>query len=278
LRVASARVRASLAAILVAVLSVLLLPGASMAAAPGIDRFMAAIAKVESGGDYYAQNPTSGAYGKYQIMPSNWPAWAGIYLGDANAKPTPQNQEIVARGKFQDLYEWLDSWRQVAYWWLTGRDGRNVSPWSSTATTYVNKVMTYYDASGDTQGSVTVRKLIGDASSLVRYTGRWNMASHGGYIGGKVHYSTARGASATLTFTGRTVAWYGPTGPTRGRAKVLIDGTAVATVDLRASAFHPKELVFSKRFATTGKHTLTIVVLATAGRPNVSVDAFVVRG
>ena len=278
MRVVSARARATLAASLVAVLSILLLPGASIAAAPNIDRFMAAVAKVESGGNYYAENPVSGAYGKYQIRPSNWPAWAETYLGDRTAKPTPRNQEIVARGKFQDLYEWLGSWRQVAYWWLTGRDGRKVSPWSSTATTYVNKVMSYYYASGDTAGSITDRKVIGDGYASVHYSGRWNMASHTGYIGGRVHYSTARGATASLAFTGRTIAWYGPTGPTRGRAKVLIDGKAVATVNLRASTFHPKEIVFSKRFATTGKHTITIEVLATAGRPNVSIDAFVVRG
>lgn len=278
MRVVSARARATLAASLVAVLTILLLPGASSAAAPNIDRFMAAVAKVESGGAYDAENPVSGAYGKYQILPSNWPAWAETYLGDRTATPTPQNQEIVARGKFQDLYEWLGAWRQVAYWWLTGRDGRKVSPWSSTATTYVNKVMTYYYASGDTQGTISDRKVIGDGSASIHYNGRWNMASHSGYVGGKVHYSTSRGATASLTFTGRSITWYGPTGPTRGRAKVLIDGTAVATVDLRASTFHPKELVFSKRFATTGKHTITIVVLATAGRPNVSIDAFVVRG
>jgi hypothetical protein len=269
--------RASLAATQVAVLFILLLPGASMAAAPGIDRFMAAVAKVESGGDYYAVNPNSGAYGKYQILPSNWPSWADKYLGSSSAKPTPQNQEIVARGKFQDLYEWLGAWRQVAYWWLTGRDGRTVSPWSSSATTYVNKVMTYYYASGDTAGSISDRKLVGDGYASVHYAGRWSLAAHPGYVGAKVHYSTARGATASLTFTGRTIAWYGPTGPTRGRARVLIDGRAVATVDLRASTFHPKELVYSKRFATTGRHTITIVVLATAGRPNVSIDAFVVR-
>jgi hypothetical protein len=41
---------------------------------PGLAKFMNAIAKVESGGRYTAQNTSSGAYGKYQIMPSNWPA------------------------------------------------------------------------------------------------------------------------------------------------------------------------------------------------------------
>ena len=70
---------------------------------------MNAIGKVESGGDYTAQNASSGAYGKYQIMPSNWPAWARQYLGNAHAKPTPANQERVAAGKFRSLYDWLGS-------------------------------------------------------------------------------------------------------------------------------------------------------------------------
>ena len=53
-------------------------------------------------------------------MPSNWPSWAQRYLGNANAKQTPANQEKVAAGKFRSLYRGLDSWRRVAYWWLTG--------------------------------------------------------------------------------------------------------------------------------------------------------------
>ena len=40
----------------------------------GLRTFMEALATVESGGRYTARNPTSGAYGRYQIMPSNWPS------------------------------------------------------------------------------------------------------------------------------------------------------------------------------------------------------------
>ena len=63
---------------------------------PGLARFMYAMGRVESGGNYYARNATSGAYGKYQIMPASWRAWAGRYLGNSYAKQTPRNQEIVA--------------------------------------------------------------------------------------------------------------------------------------------------------------------------------------
>ena len=50
---------------------------------PGINRFLYALGQVESGGSYTARNPSSGAYGKYQIMPSNWPAWAKLYVGSS---------------------------------------------------------------------------------------------------------------------------------------------------------------------------------------------------
>jgi hypothetical protein len=53
------------------------------------------IAGQESGGDYGATNPQSGAYGKYQIMPQNWPQWSKEAGLGANAPMTPTNQEIV---------------------------------------------------------------------------------------------------------------------------------------------------------------------------------------
>ncbi len=113
-----------------------------------LTRFKYAVATVESNGRYTARNPQSGAYGKYQIMPFNWPAWAERYLGDARARPTPANQERVASGKFTSLYEWLRSWRRVAYWWLTG-SSKPESGWSSFARGYVEKVMAIYSGSAD---------------------------------------------------------------------------------------------------------------------------------
>ncbi len=109
---------------------------------PGLDRFMVAVARVESGGNHKAVNKTSGAYGKYQIMPDNWRAWARRYLGNANAKPTAANQEKVARAKMKSLYAWLGSWQRVSYWWLTGSS--RTSAWSRAATSYVSRVMAYF--------------------------------------------------------------------------------------------------------------------------------------
>jgi len=119
-------------------------PAVFAAKAPaGLARFMYAVGQVESGGNYKARNAQSGAYGKYQIMPSNWPAWARTYLGDSRAKQTPKNQEKVAAGKFTSLHRSLESWRRTAYWWLTG--SKRTEGWSAYARRYVNKVMRLYE-------------------------------------------------------------------------------------------------------------------------------------
>jgi hypothetical protein len=102
---------------------------------------MWAMAGQESGWDYYARNGASGAFGKYQIMPFNWPAWAELYLGSRHADQTPYNQEVVAYGKLRDLHGWLGTWRRVAYWWLTGSSERNERRWSDYARGYVENIM-----------------------------------------------------------------------------------------------------------------------------------------
>jgi hypothetical protein len=104
-------------------------------------RFMWAMAGQESGWDYYARNRSSGAFGKYQIMPFNWPVWAGSFLGDARADQTPWNQERVAYGKIRELYGWLGTWKRVAYWWLTGDTDPDERRWSDHAMGYVRAIM-----------------------------------------------------------------------------------------------------------------------------------------
>jgi hypothetical protein len=115
-----------------------------------------------------------------------------------------------------------------------------------------------------------------EKSASIAYAGSWRSATHAGYAGDAVRYATAAGATATFTFTGTKVVWYGPVGPTRGQARILIDGTAVKTVDLRAGSFTAHRAIFSKSWAASGKHTLVIEVAGTAGRPYVAIDELAV--
>ena len=106
-----------------------------------IHTFMTGLACTESGGRFDAVNAHTGAHGKYQIMPRNWVAWSGRYLGNRWALPTPRNQEFVARSRISELYEKRRSWRRVAYWWLTGNGEGNEALWSDRAFRYVERVM-----------------------------------------------------------------------------------------------------------------------------------------
>ena len=277
MRVPGGRASAVVVAILSTIL-ILTLAGPAVLAAkapPGLARFMYAVGEVESGGDYYARNKVSGAYGKYQIMPSNWPSWAKAYLGDSSAKQTPANQEKVAAGKFTSLYRSLDSWKRVAYWWLTG--SKQTSGWSSYAKRYVDRVMRLYKSGGGAVEKASTSKRYGESSKAIAYTGTWRTARHNAYAGDKVRYATSKGASATFTFTGSRVTWYGPTGPTRGKAKVFVDGEYVKTVNLRRGSFDARSALFRKSWASSGEHTIRIEVVGTAGHPMVAIDEFVVR-
>ena len=250
-------------------------PARTNAHAPDIDRFLYALSQVESGGKYTARNKTSGAYGRYQIMPMNWKPWAKKYVGTSRVKQTPRKQEYVARGKVHGLYHWLGSWRRVAYWWLTGKS--NTSGWSTFSKRYVKNVMAIYKRTKiDKLSSTHGVRRYSERSSLVAYAGSWSRARHRSYRGDAVRQSKREGATATFRFTGRQVAWNAPKGPTRGKARLYIDGLYVKTVDLYARRFDPTNRIYTKAFAQSGAHALTIMVVGTRGRPVVAIDEFLV--
>ena len=116
---------------------------------------------------------------------------------------------------------------------------------------------------------------ISDASSSITWQGPWSSIALKAYLGGTGHSTGARGATATLRFSGSSVSWVGPMGPTRGKAQVYIDDRLVATVDLWAASFHPRRIVFSASLRS-GAHTLVIKALGTAGRSTVNVDSIYV--
>jgi hypothetical protein len=274
-----------------AALFVVTIPGAGISAnrPPHLERFLTALAQVESSGRYTARNAASGAYGKYQIMPASWKEWAKLYLGSATARPTPANQEAVAHQKVTALYRWLRAWPTVAHWWLTGSSERDPKRWSAYSRSYVLRVMALMGSAG--RGAVPVAspkatrkasptswidardRRLGDASPAIRYSASWRPAGHVAYSDDHARYATSPGALASLTFTGRGIAWVGPVGPTRGAARVYVDGRAVATVELRQSTFQPRKVLFARALAP-GKHTFRIVVTS-AGRP-VAVDELII--
>ncbi|NJD26926.1 MAG: hypothetical protein FIA92_01355 [Chloroflexi bacterium] len=117
-------------------------------------------------------------------------------------------------------------------------------------------------------------KLIQQTSSALRWKGTWRGASSTAFSGGSVRYSTAAGAKVKYTFTGRAIAFVTTLASSRGQVRVYLDGSYVTTLDLRSATYTPRAVAFSKSWSARGTHTIKLVVVGTAGRPRVDVDAF----
>jgi hypothetical protein len=114
------------------------------------------------------------------------------------------------------------------------------------------------------------------SSTALRYSGDWSTSSGASATGGRYQVTSRKGASVTYTFTGRSIAWVAIRRPAFGKAKVYLDGVYRTTIDLRASTIQWRRIVFTKSWATSARHTIRIVCLATPGRPRIDVDSFVV--
>jgi hypothetical protein len=55
--------------------------------------------------------------------------------------------------------------------------------------------------------------------------------------------------------------------------KVYVDGVFVATVDLYAASASYRSVAYARTWSSLGTHTIRIVVVGTAGRPRVDLDA-----
>jgi hypothetical protein len=110
----------------------------------------------------------------------------------------------------------------------------------------------------------------GESDGPVLYDDFWGSSSVDGddYILDTFDWSTTPGATATFPTlnTGtphiRRVAWVAARGPDRGVANVIVDGTQVATVKLKASALMPRRVVWQKAWRTAGPHTVKIQVVS----------------
>jgi len=114
-----------------------------------------------------------------------------------------------------------------------------------------------------------------DTSRHLQYSGGWSSAD-GAYWGGSVRYASRAGATATLHVRGSTIAWVASVGPTRGSARVFVDGVRVATIDLHATATRAPRVVFRASWATSRAHVVTIKVVGSGAHDRVDVDGFVV--
>jgi hypothetical protein len=108
---------------------------------------------------------------------------------------------------------------------------------------------------------------VDDTDASIAYSPGWTVSTGlSGYYQSDAHYSGTAGASATLTFTGSTVAWIGGDNTDHGRADVAVcdaagsDCGAATTVDTYAAAAIPDVVLFTASGLGPGTHTLRITV------------------
>ena len=122
-------------------------------------KFMAAISGQESGGNYRARNPTSGAMGKYQIMPGNLggsrSGWDYEALGrDISVNQfmsSPQLQEQIAQYKLRQYYNKYGPAGAAIAWYAgpgaaqkfiaSGRTSRNPEGNYPSVDSYMNSIL-----------------------------------------------------------------------------------------------------------------------------------------
>jgi hypothetical protein len=122
--------------------------------------------------------------------------------------------------------------------------------------------------------STWTSSLVQQSSSSVKWTGAWTTDSDAAFSGGSARAATAPGATASLTFSGRSVAWVTTREPTNGTVQVWVDGALAATVDTFAESTTERFVAFTRSWTSYGSHTIKLVVVGTADRPQVVVDAF----
>lgn len=123
----------------------------------------------------------------------------------------------------------------------------------------------------------TFRQTIRDVNhSSITYSSGWTRFARSYAYGGNSVFTSRSGATATMSFTGRGVAWVATKSSTGGTAEVYLDGVYQTTVNLNGATTLGRVVVYSKRYGSSATHTLAIKGLGTASTPWVDVDALVV--
>ena len=146
--------------------------------------------------------------------------------------------------------------------WSSYAKANTAQAWSLTAA----------DAAGNAATSAITRTAsIYHETSSVR-TGTWKTATGTSYLGGKSYYTGVKGATASYTFTGRSVGLIVRKAASAGAFSIYVDGVKVATIDARASSTVYRQVVWTKSWTGSAKHTIKIVAAGTSGRPYVVTD------
>ena len=163
----------------------------------------------------------------------------------------------------------------------------NLAPASHTLTIEATGVKN----AGSTDASIfidafDVNTRFEETNAAIAYTAGWRLdrdedafSGTSGLTGmGTAAASDTPNDQAVFTFAGSAVSWIGSRGPSRGIARVYVDGVAAADVDTFAPGVQPRSILFRTTGLADATHTITV---ETTGGQNPSatgataiVDAF----
>jgi hypothetical protein len=111
-----------------------------------------------------------------------------------------------------------------------------------------------------------------ETSGYITYAGAWSRVRNTNDSAKHARTTQTAGRSATYTRSIRDVALVAPKSSSRGSVRIFVDGNLVATVSLKASSKHFRQVLWSTHFASPASHAIRVVVV---GNGRVDIDCFV---
>jgi hypothetical protein len=205
-------------------------------------------------------------------------ARSGSTIGSSTASMTitwPASTDASGIDSYRVRYRKVGaaSWTTIA----SATTSRTVSATLTMSQPYEVQV-TARDRGGNSSTSTvtTTPTRYSEGSTRAHYSGTWTLVSSSSYSGGKARTASTSGRSVTYTITGRSAAWVAARGPTRGSARVYVDGVYATTVNLHATSTAYRRVVWTRSWGAVGSHSVKIVVSGTSGHPRVDMDAVIV--
>jgi uncharacterized protein with LGFP repeats len=151
------------------------------------------------------------------------------------------------------------------------------SRWSTTARPAIATTwgLRAVDRTGNAATAGVTRTPMVVSEAAATRTGSWGLRRSTGYLGGTALYGSTAGASLSWTFTGRSASLAVTRSARSGRVQVYVDGAPAGTLDLRTTTTQHRRAVWARSWASSGTHTVRLVVQGTAGRPGVLSDGLV---
>jgi hypothetical protein len=187
-------------------------------------------------------------------------------------------QEARPAGTFYELQRAVDgAWVDVP---LDDPEARSVTAWLRPNVAHRYRVR-LADAGGGVgpwhTGTRFTPRLVESTATAFSWSSGWKKGYANPASGGSFGYASRAGATVTFSFSGSEVALVGTLGPTRGQARIWLDGVLQDGVhDMYAATTTWRAVWFRHQFADAGPHTVTVEVVGTSGRPRVDVDAALV--